>query len=388
MQVNLINKFKKVIFFSGALICAKLAVFLFNLYLATTLTSSQFGYISLYQSYVLVATLVFGFSLHSVFIRYFYTVKLKKIVLVLKPYYLILGMLSIGTSIVVFFSFDRGSGAYLIPVTGFLLSLIICFQAISRCQSNSLSFFMAALLKPLLLISFYFIFVYFSIDYVKAFNIGNFVAVLLLIVLLSRFKFLSDLSTNSSETIKVFQFVFPLVIMQFASLLNNAFDKFALDYFMEKSDLGIYSKGYLLGSILGMGIDIITLLWAPYVQKNKAVILKKLQSINVFIALCLAGSLLGIVFILMIIENTFYKVVFIITFSFVARMGYQIYIPVLTAFDKTKVVAKITIISGCITLVANLALIPLYGIVGAAISTFLSFFCISIWAYIELLKLE
>ena len=156
---------------------------------------------------------------------------------------------------------------------------------------------------------------------------------------------------------------------------------------MSKSDVGLYSKAYLFGTFIGMGFDVITLLWAPYVQKEKRFISTRIKVINRYATWFLVLTFILFFAALSYFDDSYYAIVIIITLSFISRVGYQIYIPILTAFDKTAIVAKITIFSALITIFLNLLLIPNYGVVGAAVTTFISFFFISLCTLVYTFKL-
>lgn len=388
MNQSIINRLKSVIQFSLALTLSKLIIFLLNAYLATVLSATDFGYISLYQSYLLTAILVFGFSLHSVFIRYYFSVSFNLIINSVRPYFLFFFVFAVLCTLFLFFLDDMKYGFFLIPITGFLASVITCFQAVLRCESNSFFFFLVVILKPVFLVFSFFILVFFGIESVIAFSFSNFSAVFLVITLLFFIYKVEGGGHNNEERIgSVFSFVFPLVIVQFSSLFNNVFDRFALDFFMSKSDVGLYSKAYLFGTFIGMGFDVITLLWAPYVQKEKRFISTRIKVINRYATWFLVLTFILFFAALSYFDDSYYAIVIIITLSFISRVGYQIYIPILTAFDKTAIVAKITIFSALITIFLNLLLIPNYGVVGAAVTTFISFFFISLCTLVYTFKL-
>ncbi|MDN3503634.1 polysaccharide biosynthesis C-terminal domain-containing protein, partial [Psychrobacter sp. 5A.1] len=200
------------------------------------------------------------------------------------------------------------------------------------------------------------------------------------------------------NTKKIFWYTFPLFITQIMSLVNNVSDKYILKYYLDIDTVGVYGKAYLFGSSLGLFIDSLMLLWMPYVIKNKEFILFKrlhliLKAVYVFMIMSLVILVLGVYLYfsnqdVFGLPPTFILVFFIIFSAFALRIGYQVTTPILSAYDKTSLVAKISIFSMVIGLVANLLLIPSYGMVAAAVATLISFLSYSIISIIYTVKLR
>jgi O-antigen/teichoic acid export membrane protein len=72
--------------------------------------------------------------------------------------------------------------------------------------------------------------------------------------------------------------------------------------------------------------------------------------------------------------------------AFFARVGYQVFVPVLNTYDRTRVSAKISFYGAMVGLALNFALIPVYGIYGAAYATWGAFLAFSALAYLETIK--
>ena len=85
--------------------------------------------------------------------------------------------------------------------------------------------------------------------------------------------------------------------------------------------------------------------------------------------------------------NSVFEVSFILVSAFLGRVGYQIFVPVINTYDKPKVSAKISFYGALVGMVLNFALIPLYGMYGAAYATWGAFFVFSFLAYMETRKI-
>ncbi|ROO33824.1 hypothetical protein BIV08_06435 [Pseudomonas sp. AF76] len=191
-------------------------------------------------------------------------------------------------------------------------------------------------------------------------------------------------------------YLFPLVIVQVMALLNNVGDRYVLSAFVTMDELGKYGKAYLIGSAVGMIIDSFSLLWAPYVVRRVKAFktsLYPMVTLIFFGATCLSLLLLvgaGFVFYYKIsffsFDHLFWVMAIVVLSAFMVRVGYQIFVPVLSAHDLTGIVAKLSFVGAGGGMIANFALIPFLGGIGAAIATWISFFIFSIlslWAVRE-----
>ncbi|AHL36852.1 hypothetical protein CD58_08760 [Pseudomonas brassicacearum] len=214
---------------------------------------------------------------------------------------------------------------------------------------------------------------------------------LVLVVFFSFFHLRSKLLNESQSSLdekEVVVYLLPLVMVQLMALLNNVGDRYILSAFVTVDELGKYGKAYLIGSAAGMLIDSFSLLWAPYVVRRVDDFKRNLypKALLVFGCATLFSLLLlfgaGLVFIYEVsffsFDYLFWVMAIIVLSAFMARVGYQIFVPVLSAYDLTGTVAKISFVGAISGIVANFALIPFWGGVGAAIATWVSFFIFSI----------
>jgi O-antigen/teichoic acid export membrane protein len=175
------------------------------------------------------------------------------------------------------------------------------------------------------------------------------------------------------------------------ALLNNVGDRYIMSAFVTVEELGKYGKAYLIGSAAGMLIDSVSLLWAPYVVRRVNSFKIDLYPNTLLVfggAIVLSLFLLlgaGFIFIHEIsffsFDYLFWVMVIIVLSAFMARVGYQVFVPVLSAYDLTGVVAKLSFAGAISGIAANFVLIPFWGGVGAAIATWISFFIFSILSF-------
>jgi O-antigen/teichoic acid export membrane protein len=176
------------------------------------------------------------------------------------------------------------------------------------------------------------------------------------------------------------------------SLSNGYSDRFVLAFFVSMEDLGKYGKAYLVGTALGMLFDSLMMLWWPYVisKKDSFFVLlfpkvKRAYMVTVFLSFLMLASLVFVRWfgfaLLPVVE-----VSLVLVAAFFARVGYQVFVPVLNTYDRTRVSAKISFYGAMVGLALNFALIPVYGIYGAAYATWGAFLAFSALAYLETIK--
>lgn len=359
-------------------------------------THEVFGYFSLLQASLVVALTFFGFNLSSAFIRYFYEIKTIAIIKKARIIIIFLLFLSIFISIFLYFLF-KNHMYYVwfsfLPIIGFIHSNLITFSMLARANNNILVYAVSELIRPIAFFVLSVICIYYKFNIIKIYVFVIFFA-LIISLFFCFFCYKSLLNKNLSldngdffTTKEIVYYTFPLFLVQVMSLLNNVADKYIMKLYLDISDIGRYAKAYLLGSSFGMFLDSLMLLWTPYVMKNKMILLEKYVCKLIFLSiiLCLVGFL-GVVLsfllyklkVFFIFDSEMLLVFLLVFFAFVSRIGYQILTPILNAFDKTIWVAVISFMSMCIGVLFCFLLIPGFGIVGGAFSTFISYFLFSI----------
>ncbi len=184
---------------------------------------------------------------------------------------------------------------------------------------------------------------------------------------------------------------FPLFLVQIMALANNVGDRYILNLYLPIEAVGQYGKAYLVGSAVGMLFDSLSLLWFPYIVKNREMFFRDIYRRTKFVVLTAFSAS----FILLIIAGYVYEyqilllgfkaqlvvIGLVVLAAFLARVGYQVYVPILSAYDKTATVAKISLIGAIMALALNFILIPFIGGYGSAIATWLSFFIFSVTSF-------
>lgn len=184
------------------------------------------------------------------------------------------------------------------------------------------------------------------------------------------------------ETMK---FGIPLIFSAMAINLLNGSDRFIIKFFSGDTELGLYELGYRVAGIINMflimplGLTLMPLAYRLYKQEGDKEYYKKLKTYIAFFliwsgfALSLYGKELVELFAQ---QETYYRaslVVPLIVFSYV------IYgISMISSFGmylsgNNKFVAYITLFCAALNIGLNFWLVPLYGMLGAAINTVIAF---------------
>lgn len=385
---------------------SKALVLLSTYIIALSTTNEIFGYVSLFQASLVAAVTIFGFNLQSGFVRYYYKHHVSHVFNTAKPIIITLFVLAVFSSLCLFYIFYQHKFYVwfsLLPLVGFLNGIVLIFSMLSRSNNKFKLYCISELIRPTFLIFIAVLFLLYSFNIVLVYGVSLLFSLLLtfLICVLKREQLIYNEIDNKEESLSTavfLKYTAPLFFVQGMSLINNVSDRYIMTYFLNISDIGEYGKAYLIGSSFGLFLDSLMLLWTPYVMKNKDGSIRanfqKFQLISILIC-CISVLLVLAAFVIKLpnvswinVSDNFVTMTIIILAAFSARGGYQILTPIVSAYDKTSWVAKISLISMLIGLVLNLIMIPTMGSLGAAISTFAAFLSYSIFAIYLIRKLR
>ena len=384
--------------YSAALITAKLLVLSVNIVLALSLTDLQFGYISLSLSLFLAAVGVFGFNAQSAFTRYTHEYGAGAVLNALLPGYLFMvGIASVAglLALAILGLESTFSWFALLPISGLAASHLASASATARATNNLRAYACGEIIRPGLLLLF--ILGYFNVT--STVSIGPFFICALFLssvvgAILSWWlqRTATKVQIRSIASKKVILYVAPLFVMQMVALANGISDRFFLAAWFSLEEVGVYSKAYLTGSVLGMTFDSLSLLWAPYVVKQRSHYfahlhpwVRKFYITSWLVAACLIVLAWAAPKIfssqISFFSSELVRLSLVIAAAFVMRTGYQVCVPVLNAFDMTPTVARLAIISAVVGLIANIVLIYFFGGLGAGLATLVAFTVFSAGAY-------
>lgn len=191
-----------------------------------------------------------------------------------------------------------------------------------------------------------------------------------------------------SSSIKLFdknlRYSLPLVPHELSGLVLSFSDRFMINHFMGTSAVAVYAIGYQFGQVVSLVDTAVNKAWVPWLYKE-------LQKDNIqkgkIISLSLAYVAVLICFSIIVyhaasyIIFSFYSreyalsagVVMCIAFAFVVFGVYKFFAGFLFFHRKTKVLGLLTFGTVVVNVSLSYHFIPLYGIIGAAYSTLISF---------------
>jgi O-antigen/teichoic acid export membrane protein len=179
---------------------------------------------------------------------------------------------------------------------------------------------------------------------------------------------------------------YPLIITGYAGLLLQSGDRYILNMFGNLSDVGIYSLGYQCSNILNnayvMPVQNATAPKAFQLECNPEKQRQYLRSSATLyyafgLFLVLTGSLFAEEIIKLLVQNAAFwdawKIVPIITLSYLHEGLGNFFVWGMRMDHQTFNISKIAVISCLLNILLNIFLIPHWGIIGAAISTYVSY---------------
>lgn len=189
---------------------------------------------------------------------------------------------------------------------------------------------------------------------------------------------------------KIYILSLPLLPVALANIANSAADKLIIVKILGESTLGIYAIGYSFGQLITLFIASYIKYWSPlyYKQVTKSIdtykFIKKssLQYIPIISILTLMSYYIVDTFLFDFMVNERFKegkdVVLVVMTAMAIQGIYFFSIPFYITTNRTNILALITIFSALINIGLNIILIPIYGLIGAAYSTLLSYAFLSI----------
>ena len=361
------------------------------------LTPADYGTIELLSLTADIAALIIGMQINQGVFKYYHDYKTQKEKDCLISTALI-SMLVLGISMSIFFNiFARpitllvfGSEAYINYLRFFScvypLSLIIEIPfALIRIKKQSRLYVFIGLINFAFMISLNIFFVVYMGWGIWGVLISPAITFAALVIFLLKRTFSEVGFSFSFEMVsKVLKFSIPLIPASLGMFVLHFSDRYFVKHFCSLSDVGIYSLGYKFGFILSViVIHPFNLIWQTYMYEiakkpNSGEILGRVLTYFAF-ALIFAGLLVSVPIkeILRIIAAPpfygAYAVVPLIAFAYVMSGINVVFQAGLFIKNETKWIGLITFSSAILNLICNYFFISNMGIMGAALSTFVSF---------------
>lgn len=176
-------------------------------------------------------------------------------------------------------------------------------------------------------------------------------------------------------------FALPLIVHQFSALALNAADRLILDLYLSPAEVGLYSVTYTVASAFSVLTATASLVLAPVYYRNA----RPNPDLSAWVleAACCILSCLGLTATLVL--PWVFVVFFPVEYSsseglivwlvggFMAHASFSLASIVALENNATRLLASTTIFAALANIILNFALVPEFGMIGAAISTLIAF---------------
>jgi O-antigen/teichoic acid export membrane protein len=220
-------------------------------------------------------------------------------------------------------------------------------------------------------------------------NLVMFIATIPIILKNINFKF------SYQILIEMSRFSVPLIFSTISMMVLTLSDRYMIRYFLNFSEVGIYSLGYKLASVINLFLiqsfqmGFLPIAYKTFDKPGAPRFFSKVTTYYIYVMVFMALVIVFFskeVIILFAFSNpnywVAYTVVPLLTFSFILRgINYVVSLG-LHYVKKTKYNGRIVLIAAVVNILLNLVLIPEFGIYGAAYSTIISTFLMMVLFYI------
>ena len=183
----------------------------------------------------------------------------------------------------------------------------------------------------------------------------------------------------------------PLIFHGLGLVVNAQFDRIIINNYLGSSATGIYSFAYQVGMIIQVLFTSIDQAWNPwFFEKFKAnannEIKKRARTMrNLFTVLYTSVLMVSPELVMMVADKKYWEGLNIVPWIFMSYyfvFMYALEVNVEYAYKRTELIAAGTIISALINIGLNIILVPLYGYIGAAVATVISYYLLFLFHYV------
>jgi len=178
----------------------------------------------------------------------------------------------------------------------------------------------------------------------------------------------------------------PLILHGLGKFVVNQSDRIFIAKMVSISEAGIYSIGYTVGSLVMIGVNAFFNFYSPFLMERLADITeqKKLQIVKLtylyglgcLLVLALVFFLTPVFFKILIARNYYEgtRYVFWVALGYCFWGGYMLFSGFIFFFKKNKILGWLAVFNVATNLLFNYFFIKIFGAIGAAYATVLSFF--------------
>lgn len=271
----------------------------------------------------------------------------------------------------------------LVIVLVYLQGTIQIFTNMIRVEENHKKYFNIRILYQFSKLIFVLFLTYLRKDYYGYLYGSIFSSIIVFIPLLKSYSKLNE-PFNKKTFLILINFSWPFILHGVSgNLLGNA-DKFIINNYMSKSDVGIYSLAYAIGSsmiftFVGISIYIEPLIYKAKNIKERTVLMQKFNLYGLIAGLLFYLSI-SIVFEFIVPHYNLGEYENISKYVPFVAIGFLLYPFYLSSNweliyqKKGKTIASLSILSALANILLNIFFIPKFGLMGAVFNSFLTYF--------------
>lgn len=183
----------------------------------------------------------------------------------------------------------------------------------------------------------------------------------------------------------------PLILHNVSNVANNQFDRILINYYLGEAQTGIYSFAYNIGTIVTVIAISLSQAWLPWFFdkfnkqnfqqiREKAKLYRDSFTFLYIILLMVSTELVKIM-----ADSAYWSGLDIVPWIFMGHYFQFLYafeVNVEFALKRTKLISLGTVLAAIINILLNVWLIPIYGYLAAAITTTISYFLLFIFHYL------
>ena len=381
-------------------IVARLVTFLLLPIYTNILSGTEFGIISLIYTFLGFMTVILHYGLDASLLKHYVPADCQERTSILSNAYLSFILTSFLFSVCLILlrhqvsSFLFGASA---PQITCFVAVILFFDVlwyihllILRAEERPIQFVTISLLNVCLMLGLNIYFVVYQHEGVMGVVKSNLITscVLFLATFPMIFSRISFKSLSRAKWKKMMQFGMPFLPAGIFSMILELSDRYFLKYFTDLETVGIYNAGYKIGMFMLLLVMGFNMGWQPYfLKKGKGETEYIIKIATLFLFIMTFFWLLLVFWSKELVQfkfggysffgEEFWSAIQTVPFiagAYVFHGLYLVQLPGLFLKEKTMYIAIIRGLGATCNIILNLILIPVYGIMGAAISTTISFF--------------
>ncbi len=389
--------------YSIGIISSNFLILIILPYLTSIFNPEQFAIIEIYTISITLIMIITNFGLSDAQSFYYYKYKensLKQIQIISISFFLriLITFISFFILSFIFFSNDLLKNYFDYDLLIFLIIFLIASftgifnQGLMLLNIKFLQwqFNIFNILKTFLILIFLIIFLYFNNLSIKGYFYSYLMSYFLVTIILW-FNLRQNLTFNFTDNIlfkKIILYGLPLIFTQLSWYLMSVLDRIFINYYLDKTSLGIYALAGKFALIINLIIEVFNRTWIPFLMKginefknnnkNSEKIFQFISKIYTMIT-CVIIIILSFLSEVLITSLTNYlyheaKYIFPLLCWYLIFYGFfNIISSSMWIEKKTHHTSIVLILTLVLNLILNFYFVPMYGVYGAAFSTIASY---------------